>query len=124
MWKLVNGRLIHTTDDSRVIFRTSVSQEILEHLKTVAKEQKTHVNYLLEIGMKKVLEDDFISFDKKNRPKDRIHYKSTYDKELLREVREFAAKHKLFANDVMEYGVGLIGERTNKNVNYRYRIEK
>jgi len=123
MWKLINGRLQHTTDTSRIKFRTNISQSILESLKDKATDNKTHVNYLIESGLKKVLTDDFITFNKDLRPKDRVQYKTTYDKELLNEVKEFAKTHDLFINDVIEYSVQFIDLEHTKNLNYRYRVE-
>ena len=49
MWKVVNGKLIQTTDESRVKFRTNISKAILEQLQEIALEHDTHVNYLLEM---------------------------------------------------------------------------
>ena len=33
MWKVVNGKLIQTTDESRVKFRTNISKSILDQFK-------------------------------------------------------------------------------------------
>lgn len=123
MWKNINGRLHHTTDTSRVKFRTNISQSILESLKSLAAENQTHVNYLLESGLKKVLTDDYITFNKELRPKDRVQYKTTYDKELLKQVKDFAKNHDLFINDVLEYSVQFIELDVSKNLNHRYRVE-
>ena len=43
MWKLVNGRLIQTTDATRVKFRTNVSKSILDQLSALAEENDTYV---------------------------------------------------------------------------------
>jgi hypothetical protein len=123
MWKLIDGSLIQTTDISRTKFRTNVSKSILESLKVMAEENNSHVNYLLESGLKNVLVNGLISFNKESRPKDRIQYKTTYDKELLDEVKEFAKKHSLYINDVIEYSVQHINVEDIKKNNHRYRIE-
>ena len=123
MWKLVDGRLIQTTDASRVKFRTNISESMLEMLRIKAKENHTHVNYLIENGLKNVLTEGVITFDKETRPKDRIQYKTTYDKELLEGLKEFAKKNELFMNDVIEYSVQYIDKENVKNNNHRYRIE-
>lgn len=123
MWKLMNGRLIHTTDESRVKFRTNISQSIIESLRVLATENDTHVNYLIESGLKKVLTEDIITFNKKMRPMDRVQFKTTYDKELLVTVKEFAKIHNLNVNDVIEYSVQFIEVDNSKNINYRYRVE-
>ena len=36
MWKKANGRLIQTTDESRVKFRTNISQSILDQLQSIS----------------------------------------------------------------------------------------
>ena len=123
MWKLVDGNLIHTTDVSRIKFRTNISESILESLKLMAVANNTHVNYLIESGLQTVLVQDVISFNKESRPKDRVQYKTTYDKELLESTKEFAKKNSLFINDVIEYSVGLINIENSKNSSYKHRIE-
>lgn len=123
MWKLVNGRLIQTTDATRVKFRTNVSKSILDQLNALAEENDTYVNYLIETGLQIVLAQGVITFNKKSRPKDRVQYKTTYDKELLEQVKEFAKNHDLFINDVIEYSVKFIDTKNIKNTSYKHRIE-
>jgi nickel-dependent lactate racemase len=55
MWKSVNGKLIQTTDLTRVKFRTNVSKAVLDKLISLANEHNTHINYLIENGVKNVL---------------------------------------------------------------------
>ena len=74
----------------------------------MAIETNTHVNYLLENGLKSVIAQEEISFNIEMRPTDRIQYNTTYDNELLADVKEFAKKNKLFINDVIEYSVQFI----------------
>lgn len=124
MWKLVNGRLIQTSDQTRVKFRTNISKSILEELNKMAEDNDTHVNYLLEDGLKNVLAEGIITFNKELRPKDRVQYKTTYDKEILQNVKDFARHHELFINDVIEYSVNFINLENIKDKDYRYRIEK
>ena len=124
MWKVVNGKLIQTTDESRVKFRTNISKAILEQLQEIALEHDTHVNYLLETGLQRVLAQGIITYSKELRPKDRVQYKTTYDKELLQEVKEFAKQHQLFINDVIEYSVSYIDINQSKDKDYKNRIEK
>lgn len=123
MWKLVNGDLIQTTDDSRVKFRTNISKSILDDLNTLAEYNNTHVNYLIETGLRAVLSEGVITFNKETRPKDRVQYKTTYDKELLQNVKQFAKDHQLYINDVIEYSVNFIDTENIKSKNYRYRVE-
>ncbi|KAA0965746.1 rRNA methyltransferase [Sporosarcina sp. ANT_H38] len=123
MWKLADGNLIHTTDVSRIKFRTNISESILESLKLMAAANNTHVNYLIESGLQAVLIQDVISFNKESRPKDRVQYKTTYDKELLESTKVFAKKNNLFINDVIEYSVGNIDIENVKKNSYRFRVE-
>ncbi|GKU83085.1 rRNA methyltransferase [Niallia sp. NCCP-28] len=123
MWKKVNGRLIQEVDETRVKFRTNISKNIIAQLNELADEHDTHANYLIENGLQHVMAEGIIMFDKKTRPKDRVQYKTTYDKELLERVKEFAKKHQLFINDVIEYSINYIDVETIKSRDYRYRVE-
>lgn len=123
MWKKGNGRLIQVTDESRIKFRTNISQSILEQLNTLAVKYDTHVNYLIENGLQNVLSQGVITFNKETRPKDRVQYKTTYDQQLLEQVKEFAKQHKLFINDVIEYSINFIDLKHIKNSSYKHRVE-
>lgn len=124
MWKLVNGMLQQTSDTDRVKFRTNISKAVLNDLQKLAVENDTHTNYLLESGLMYVLKQDEISFNKELRPKDRVQYKTTYDKELLEEIKKKAKQHNIFINDLIEYSVQFINIEESKSRSYRYRIEK
>jgi len=90
----------------------------------LATENNTHINFLLETGLKEVLTLGAITFDKKSRPKDRIQYKTTYDRELLEDIREFSLNNNLFINDVIEYSVKYINVENSKKSGYGHRVEK
>ncbi|MGG3560728.1 rRNA methyltransferase [Neobacillus rhizosphaerae] len=123
MWVTVNGKLIQTTDISRIKFRTNISRSLINDLNELAKNNNTHINYLIESGLQNVLSKGYISFNKELRPTDRVQYKTTYDKNLLEKVKEFAKKHDLFINDVIEYSVNFIDVEKAKKSNYKHRIE-
>ncbi|ARF12869.1 hypothetical protein [Sporosarcina ureae] len=123
MWKLVNGKMIQTTDETRIKFRTNISQEILQQLEDLSEEHDTYSNYLLENGLWNVLATGVIEYDKNLRPTDRIQYKTTYDKELLESVKQLAKDHKLFINDVIEYSVGHIDFEHIKTKDHKNRLE-
>ncbi|MYL51848.1 rRNA methyltransferase [Pontibacillus yanchengensis] len=123
MWKSVNGSLVHTTDISRVKFRTNISKTVLERLKNVADKNNTHVNYLMETGLEYVLSEGVITFNKDLRPKDRTQYKTTYDKELLEKVKEFAKEHNLYINDVIEYSADFVNIENSKKRDHKHRTE-
>ncbi|WP_153723626.1 rRNA methyltransferase [Sporosarcina cascadiensis] len=123
MWKLVNGKMVQTTDETRIKFRTNISQEILQQLEDLSEEYYTYNNYLLENGLRNVLEQGLVTYDKNLRPKDRVQYKTTYDQELLESVKQLAKNHKLFINDVIEYSVGHINFDELKTKDHKNRIE-
>ena len=123
MWKLVNGKLIQETDSTRIKFRTNISKSLLNQLNNLSSEYDTYANYLIESGLRELLSRNVISFNKDLRPKDRIQYKTTYDKELLEEVKEFAKNHNLFINDVIEYSTKYIDMENIKDKSYKHRIE-
>lgn len=105
-WELVNGKIVHTSISLRVSFRTNISRTILETLNKLAVEHKTYVNYLIENGLKNVLTDKAVI--KPVKLKDRIQYKSTYDKQLLNDIKELARHQGYFTNEVIEYSVQYI----------------
>lgn len=123
MWKKSAGRLVQVSDPSRVKFRTNISKALLEELNKIAKENDTYVNYLLENGLLNVLRQNSVTFNKETRPKDRVQYKTAYDKELLDKAREFAKKHKLYLNDLIEYSARFINLEDVKTKDYKHRIE-
>lgn len=124
LWKNIDGKLVHVTDVSRVKFRTNISKKLLEKLGTIAEENNTHINYLLETGLKETLSLGMITIDKKKRPKDRVQYKTTYDKELLEKLRDFAVRNKIYINDVIEYSAHYISIADSKKQDYKHRIEQ
>ena len=124
MWKNINGKLYHITDNSRVKFRTNISKQILDQLSELADRSDTHINYLLENGLENLLKNSLIIYNRETIPKDRVQYKTTYDRELLSNVREFAQQHNIFISDVIEYSVRMIDIDTVKNKNHKHRVER
>lgn len=123
MWKNIDGKLVHLTDQKRVKFRTNLSKKLLEKLNTLAEENHTHINYLLETGLEETLKLGSITIDKKKRPKDRVQYKTTYDRELLEKLRIFAVRNNIYINDVIEYSARFISIEESKKKGYKHRIE-
>ncbi|AMO85529.1 rRNA methyltransferase [Solibacillus sp. FSL W7-1472] len=123
MWKIHNGKLIQTTDESRIRYKTRMSAAIINSLKQLAEKYDTHIGYLLENGYSNLIESGTIAYDKKNRPKDRIEFRTTCDKELLESLKEFAKQHNLNLNDVIEASVAYINYEDVKHTNWRYRVE-
>lgn len=123
MWKIHNGKLIQTTDESRIRYKTRMSAAIINSLKQLAEKYDTHIGYLLENGYSNLIESGTIAYDKKNRPKDRIEFRTTCDKELLESLKEFAKQHNLNLNDIIEASVAYINYEDVKHTNWRYRVE-
>ncbi|WP_445506159.1 rRNA methyltransferase [Niallia sp. 03190] len=123
MWKLTNGKLIQETDVARIPFRTNISKALLKELNELAEEHDTHINYLIENGLQYILSNKSITYNKDLRPKDRIQYKTTYDKELLANLKDFAKQHNLYLNDVIEYSCQFINMDEIKNRSYKHRVE-
>lgn len=123
MWKLQNGKLIQTTDESRSRYKTRMSAAIIEQLKEMADKHDTHIGYLLENGYSNLLQMGTISYNKNNRPKDRIEFRTTCDKELLQSMKDFAKQQELNLNDVIEASVAYIQVEEVKRAHWRYRVE-
>lgn len=123
MWKIHNGKLIQTTDESRVRYKTRISAAIVEQLKQLAVEHNTHISYLLENGYSNLLAAGVMTFDKKNRPKDRIEFRTTCDKELLQCLKDFAKAKDFNLNDCIEASIAYINVHDVKHASWRYRIE-
>lgn len=124
MWKIVNGKLIQTVDETRTEYKTRISASLIKKLKVIAKESNSNIGYLLENGFENILNESALMYDKKNRPKDRIEFRTTCDKETLESLRLFAKSNKLNLNDVIEASESYINIEDVKNANWRYRIEK
>jgi len=124
LWRLVNGKLIQETDQSRVKFRTNISKEIIDTLSKMAEENDTHINYLFENGLRNLLANNMIQFSKESRPKDRVQYKTTYDKQLLENAKQFAKSNHLYLNDILEYSTKFIDLNDIKDKQYKNRVER
>lgn len=123
MWINVNGKLVSVTDESRVDYKTRISKAILDDLMELAEKYDTLPNYLIETGMENVLNDGIVQFDKSKRAKDRVYYKSSYNNEILRQIKQMADDHKLTYSDMIEYCCQFIEPGRAKPKNYRHRIE-
>ncbi|QUG41775.1 rRNA methyltransferase [Psychrobacillus sp. INOP01] len=124
MWKVVNGKLIQTVDETRTEYKTRISASLIKKLKIMAEQSNSHISYLLENGFKNILSESAITYDKKNRPKDRVEFRTTCDKDTLASLRLLAKNNKLNLNDVIEASIPYIDQNNVKHANWRYRIEK
>ena len=123
MWKNINGKLVQTVDDTRQEYKTRISKSMIEDLKKLAEEHNSHIGYLLENSFENLLKENYIVYDKKQRPKDRVEFRTTCNKETLTSLREFAKDNKLNLNDCIEASIEYIDLTTVKSSNWRYRKE-
>lgn len=123
MWKNQNGRLVQTTDATRVRYKTRISAARIEQLQTMAHTYNTHIGYLLESGYEALLQHGAIQFDKQARPKDRIEFRTTCDAALLEALKVFAKQSPYNLNDVIEASIRYIDTTNIKHADWRYRIE-
>ncbi|WOV89019.1 LAGLIDADG family homing endonuclease [Sporosarcina oncorhynchi] len=102
-----NSKLIakFETAEGRVNFRTTINAHLLNQLKQNARYKDMHVNHLLESYIESFLNENTTTVIKTTLRKDRIHFKTTYKKELLNNVRSFAKENGLFINEVIEYSI-------------------
>ncbi|MEN0649353.1 rRNA methyltransferase [Caldifermentibacillus hisashii] len=104
MYKLVDNKIVSIHHSQRVKFRTNVSKSLLLRLAEIASEYKLSVNHLIENGLENLLKANIVPvIDKNKRPKDRVQYKTTYNANLLANVKSFAGKHGFRINDLIEY---------------------
>lgn len=108
LWKIVDGKIVRTSISTRISFRTNISKSLLDTLKALAYQHKTHVNHLFESGLMNLLSQKDFTFTKIMKPTDRVQYKTTYDIQLLHDLKVAAKHHKLNMNDLIEHSVQFI----------------
>ena len=123
MWKNINGRLIHMTDETRIRYKTYISKKQLEKLEQSAETADTHISYLLENGLQNLLQDESFVFHKENRLKDKMEFRTTCNKEILEQARACAKAHRLNFTDVIQASVDYIKISEVKSKGWRHRIE-
>jgi hypothetical protein len=108
LWKIVDGKIIRTPSSTRISFRTNISKSLLDSLKALAYQHNTHVNHLFESGLKNLLSQNDFTFNKIIKPTDRVQYKTTYDKQILDDLKLAAKLHRVHMNDLIEHSVRFI----------------
>jgi hypothetical protein len=108
LWEIVDGKIVRTPNSTRISFRTNISKSLLDSLKVLAYQHNTHVNHLFESGLKNLLSQKDFTFIKLIKPTDRVQYKTTYDLQLLNDLKVAAKHHKLNMNDLIEHSVQFI----------------
>lgn len=96
----------------------------------MAEENNTHINYIIENGLEnflssypseKVIKE--IKETRWNAKKDRKQYGSTYDGNIIRNLRLFAKTNNLYLNDIIEYSIDYVDIYKVKLKEYKNRIE-
>lgn len=70
---------------------------------------------MIEHALKLFLEKAEITFTRNEKPKDRVEFSSTYDKNLIEQVKLFAKSKRVPINEIIEYSIQHIGRRGLKN---------
>ncbi|MFJ5769854.1 LAGLIDADG family homing endonuclease [Psychrobacillus sp. NPDC093180] len=104
-WKINNGKIVLIPNSSRIGYKSRISQSILDKLKIQAANNNTYVNYMIERALKLFLEKTEITFTRNQKPKDRVEFSSTYDKELIEQVKLFAKSKRVPINEIIEYSI-------------------
>lgn len=123
MWKIHNGKLIQTTDESRIRYKTRMSAAIINSLKQLAEKYDTHIGYLLENGYSNLIESGTIVYDKKTGLKTASNFGRHAIRNYWITLKEFAKDHNTNLNDVIEASVAYINYEDVKHANWRYRVE-
>ena len=98
LWKIVDEKMVRNQVNTRISFRTNVSKSLLESLKGLASKNNTHVNHLIENGLKNLFLQTDINLNKI-----RVQYKTTYDKQMLDDLKVAARHLKVDMNDLIEH---------------------
>lgn len=124
MWKKGKDRLIPVTDPTRKSFKTYISNQQLKYLYEMAEQYDTHIAYLLENGLNNLIKDNSFYFDKTQRLRDKVEFRTTCSKETLVIAQNIAKDHKLNFTDIIQAAVNYIEPSKVKNKSWRSRIEQ
>ncbi|MFB6467817.1 LAGLIDADG family homing endonuclease [Cytobacillus sp. Hz8] len=105
IWKIEKGKLIKINSDTKVKFRTNINKIILDNIKELANNQSTHVNEFIEEAIRYVLTLNNINVIFKSQKVERVQFNTTYDKKLFNDLKIFAKNHRIYINEVIEYGL-------------------
>ena len=122
MWENINGVLIHTTDENRKEFKTTIKPDILQRYREIAEENNTTISYLFESLFENIMKDDNVYLEKTKGG--RVDFRTTCDKELLNDFNIFAKSYGVGLNTIIEQGIKYIDLTNVKDRKWAYRIEK
>lgn len=123
MWKKVDGRLIQTTDESRVKLDTRISKQLLDELYILAERHNTNLSYLLETGFENIIKEEVLHFDKSTRLRDKVRVGIYCDKELLNKFLAKAKESNLMFTDAIQASIKFIDPEKSKKKEWKSRIE-
>ena len=109
--------LVRFKNGSRSHFNTTLSKELLDEIKSLAKKEETSYNFLLEEGMAWVLDTYYLkgSFHKPERPAERVRINTTFNTSLFNRVKARTKRlgKDLYANDLIEEGMKYVIDQRN-----------
>lgn len=101
--------LIRNKNLDRQNFNTTLSKSLLDQIKELAKENETSYNFLLEEGMKWVLDTYYLkgSFHLPPKPSDRVRINTTFSASLFNKLKPRGRRlgKNINANDLIEEGM-------------------
>jgi len=106
-------------DFTRRHFNTTLSKELLDEIREIAKERNLPYGHILEEGMQWSIENVFPKrgFVRREKPSDRIRINTTFNTSLFKQVKARSTKlgRGIFANDLIEEGMRYIIEEKKRD---------
>lgn len=110
--------LIRNKNPDRQHFNTTLSKSLLDEVKMIASEKDTSYNFILEDGMKWVLDTYYLkgSFTLPDKPADRKRINTTFSANLFNKLRPRGKRlgKNIYANDLIEEGMKYVIEQYKK----------
>lgn len=123
MWKKVDGRLVHTTDENRITVQVRIDKDVLEVLSKLAEEHESTPSYLIESGIEYMLDNGIVHPNHTRNIHNRKTFRLGIDKDLYETLMEEVKKRGIKRSDMLEDSIHYIQFDTVKNKNWRFRIE-
>lgn len=105
----ISDEMIKVVDNNRTVFKTYINKNTLDELKEMAKRENTHISSILENGLESLVNDKYFTFNKSDRIRDKVEFRTTCDKEILNRAKEVAKLYKLNFTDIIQASISYIG---------------
>lgn len=112
-WNVKNGKLVLISKNKRTSIKTHVSKSLVDNIRKIAKEKRTHINQLIEPILLEVLDSGIIIIDKNDKKLDRVEFRTTFDNDLVKRLKLFAKNEKLNLNRLLEYAMSKVINETS-----------